>query len=125
MGKIRKRRAEVTPFREDGQVYARVIKMMGNGRCTTIDADNVERLGIIRGNMRSREWVSPKDIVLLCLRDFQDAKADIVHRYTDAEVKMLAAHGEIDVRFSQCVDPDDEDDDAVVIFEDGDDVDAI
>lgn len=126
MGGRRKRIEKETPIigdNDDGMLcYARVVAMLGNGRCSTIDERGVERLGIIRGNMRSREWVSPKDIVLLSLRDFQDGKADILHRYSDAEVKMLVARAEMDVRFAQCVDSPDGDvaDDALVVFEDVD-----
>lgn len=126
MGGRRKRIEKETPIigdNDDGALcYARVVAMLGNGRCSTIDERGVERLGIIRGNMRSREWVSPKDIVLLSLRDFQDGKADIIHRYSDAEVKMLVARAAMDVRFAQCVDsPTDGDmvsDDAMIVFED-------
>lgn len=81
-------------LREDGQQYACVTKMLGNGRVEATCVDGVERLCKIRGSMRKREWVRVGDVVLVCLRDFQDAKADIVHKYTDAEVHRLRRLGE-------------------------------
>lgn len=82
------------PIRGDGQVYACVTKMLGNGRLLAMCSDGEERLCIIRGSMRKRDWVRMGDAVLVALRDFQDAKADIVFKYQDAEVHRLRAMGE-------------------------------
>lgn len=82
------------PVREDGQVYACVTKMLGNGRVMAACSDGVERMCKIRGSMRRREWVHPGDAVLVALRDFQDTKADLVYRYQDAEVQRLKRMGE-------------------------------
>lgn len=81
-------------LREDGQLYACVTKMLGNGRVTAMCSDGVERLCKIRGSMRKREWVRVGDAVLVGLRDFQDAKADVIFKYTDAEVHRLRRLGE-------------------------------
>jgi translation initiation factor 1A len=83
------------PLREDGQVYARVTHMLGNGRLTAACDDGQSRLCKIRGSMRKREWVRVGDTVLVCLRTFQDEKADVVHRYDDGEVTRLSKLGEI------------------------------
>lgn len=80
--------------RQDGQAYAHVVKMLGNGRLLAACTDGVERLGIIRGSMRKREWVHVGDTVLVALRDFQDTKADVVCVYSDAEVRRLKRLGE-------------------------------
>jgi translation initiation factor 1A len=34
--------------------------------------------------------------VLICLRDFQDDKADIIHKYTPSEAIILKEQGEFD-----------------------------
>ena len=112
---------EICPFRDDGQAYAKVTKMLGNNRCSTKDADGVERLAIIRGNMRRRQWINVRDLVLLALRDFQDDKADIVHRYPDEEVRRLVRYGEITKEFANDLDPEVEDREDVVVFGDDDD----
>lgn len=82
------------PLREDGQAYACVTKMLGNGRLLATCSDNVERLCVIRGSMRKREWIRPGDTVLLALRDWQDDKADVIFRYQEAEVQRLRSLGE-------------------------------
>ena len=44
-------------FREDGQEYAQVIKMLGNGRLEAICFDGEKRLAHIRGKMRKKVCV--------------------------------------------------------------------
>merc|ERR1712180_24670 len=39
--------------------------------------DGVERLCHIRGKLRKKVWIAQSDIVLVGLRDYQDAKADV------------------------------------------------
>ena len=41
-------------FREDGQEYAQVIKMLGNGRVEAMCFDGEKRLAHIRGKMRKK-----------------------------------------------------------------------
>ena len=64
-------------FKEDGQEYAQVLRMLGNGRLEAQCIDGVKRLCHIRGKMRKKVWVNNGDIILLGLRDFQDEKADV------------------------------------------------
>ena len=82
-------------FKEDGQEYGRVIKMLGNCRINVLCFDGKERLGIICGQMRKRVFINQDDIVLVCLRDYQDAKCDVVMKYTTDEARTLQAYGEI------------------------------
>ena len=51
-------------FKEDGQEYAQVLRMLGNGRLE-VRIDGVKRLCHIRGKMRKKVWVNTSDIVLL------------------------------------------------------------
>ena len=82
------------PVREDGQEYAHVTKMLGNGRLLATCADGKERLCKIRGSMRKRDWVSVGDLVLVCLRPFQDDKADVVFKYQTSDAHKLKKLGE-------------------------------
>jgi len=82
-------------FKEDGQEYAQVLKMLGNGRLTALCFDGVERLCHIRGKMRKKVWVNVGDIVLLGLRDYQDHKADVILKYTADEARQLKQFGEL------------------------------
>ena len=93
-------------FREDGQEYAQVIKMLGNGRLEAMCFDGEKRLAHIRGKMRKKVctvvalicllsdrlfpnqvWINQGDIILLSLREFQDGKADVIVKYTGDEAR--------------------------------------
>ena len=82
-------------FKEDGQEYAQVVRMLGNGRLEAFCFDGTTRLCHIRGKMRKKVWVSAGDIILLGLRDFQDEKADVIHKYNADEARNLKAYGEL------------------------------
>merc|ERR1719445_2078039 len=56
-------------FKEDGQEYAQVTKMLGNGRLEAMCFDGVKRLCHIRGKLRKKVWINQSDIVLIGLRD--------------------------------------------------------
>jgi len=82
-------------FKEDGQEYGQVLRMLGNGRCDVNCFDGVKRLCVIRGKMRKKIWVMQGDIVLCGLRDFQDEKADIIIKYNSDEARQLKHYGEL------------------------------
>ena len=82
-------------FKEDGQEYGQVQKMLGNGRLEAYCFDGKKRLCHIRGTMRRRIWVQQGDIILIGLRDFQDGKADVILKYTDGESRNLQVYGEL------------------------------
>merc|ERR1719327_796088 len=56
--------------------------------------DGVKRLCHIRGKLRKKVWINQSDIVLLGLRDFQDAKADVILKYMPDEARNLKSYGE-------------------------------
>lgn len=82
-------------YKTEGQEYALITKMLGNGRCECKCYDGRTRLGVIRGKMHRRVWISIGDTVLVSLRDFQDEKADIIHKYSFEETKTLISYNEI------------------------------
>ncbi|WAR08337.1 IF1AX-like protein [Mya arenaria] len=82
-------------FKEDGQEYAQVSKMLGNGRLEAMCFDGVKRLCHIRGKLRKKVWINSGDIILLGLRDYQDAKADVILKYTPDEARNLKTYGEL------------------------------
>merc|ERR1712088_1247075 len=81
-------------FKEDGQEYAQATKMLGNGRLEAICFDGVTRLCHIRGKLRKKVWINQSDIVLVGLREFQDAKADVILKYSADEARNLKSYGE-------------------------------
>lgn len=82
-------------FKEDGQEYAQVTRMLGNGRCESKCFDGTTRLCHIRGKLRKKVWVNAQDIVLVGLREYQDDKADIILKYSPDEARNLIKYGEI------------------------------
>jgi len=91
-------------WKETGQAYAIIEKMLGNGRVhlsyfTRDEDDRLKKnqaLGIIRGTMRRKKiWIRIQDVVLVGLRDFEDGKVDILHKYDYDETKSLQSMKEI------------------------------
>ncbi|GKA54971.1 TRAF-like, SKP1/BTB/POZ domain, BTB/Kelch-associated protein [Tanacetum coccineum] len=79
-------------FKKEGQEYGQVLRMLGNGRCEVLCSDKTTRLSHICGKLHKKVWISAGDIVLVCVRDYQDTKADIVHRYYHHEARSLKAY---------------------------------
>ena len=111
-------------FKEDGQEYAQVLRMLGDGRVALSCYDGVARTGLIRGTMRRRVCINTGDIVLVGLREFQPDKADVIHKYTAEEARVLQAYDELpaSARINQtaidmAMDGQDQEDDDLV-FED-------
>lgn len=69
--------------------------MLGNGRLEGHCFDGQTRLCHIRGKMRKKVWVNQGDIILIGLRDYQDAKADVILKYTSDEARRLKSQGEL------------------------------
>lgn len=81
-------------IREDGQEYGQVLNMLGDCRIEVhcVDEDGFlykKRIGKIRGKMKRRCWINKGDFVLVSLRDYQDDKADIIHKYEFDEIIRL------------------------------------
>ena len=82
-------------YADDGQFYAVVTKMLGNGRCNVKCSNGLEAIGVIRGKMKFRAWVHVDDLVLVSGRDFQDTKVDIIHVYPSEHVRTIVEHENI------------------------------
>merc|ERR1711972_995765 len=82
-------------FKDDRQEYAQATKMLGNGRLEAICFDGTKRLCHIRGKLRKKVWINQGDIILVGLRDYQDAKADVILKYNADEARNLKTYGEI------------------------------
>lgn len=117
-------------FKEDGQEYAQVTRMLGNGRCEAICVDGTKRLCHIRGKMHKKVWIAAGDIVLVGLRDYQDDKADVILKYMNDEARLLKAYGELPdtLRLNEGVDvdgPEEGDGDSDYIQFEDEDIDKI
>ncbi|XP_045800679.1 eukaryotic translation initiation factor 1A-like [Trifolium pratense] len=119
-------------FKEDGQEYAQVLRMLGNGRCEAMCLDNngTKRLCHIRGKLHKKVWIASGDIILVGLRDYQDDKADVILKFMPDEARLLKAYGELPDNMKLYVDcgggaDDDEENDIDCIEFENDDIDKI
>lgn len=83
-------------LKEVNQEYAKVNFILGNCRFKIQCSDGVERLGILRGNMKKKKYVNKDDIVLIERWDeLQNDKCSIIDVYKSDEVKRLKKQNEI------------------------------
>jgi len=82
-------------LKEEGQEYGQVVKKLGDNRLEVYCFDGKSRQCRIRGKMIRKVWVNPGDIVLVSVRDFEDDKADIIHKYLPAEIQELKNDGQL------------------------------
>ena len=82
-------------IKEEGQEYAKVFKMLGNGRLIAYCYDGIERMCHIRGKLKKKVWIGVNDIILISLRDFQDGKADVLYKYSDQDIRQLVKMDEL------------------------------
>ncbi|KDN52566.1 nucleic acid-binding protein, partial [Tilletiaria anomala UBC 951] len=109
-------------FKEDGQEYAQVLKMLGNGRLEAQCFDGEKRLAHIRGKLRKKVWINQGDIILLSLREFQDEKADVIQKYSPDEARELKKYGQLpeNAKINETETYGDQDEGSDVEFEDSD-----
>jgi translation initiation factor 1A len=82
-------------YKTEGQEYGQVIKMLGNCRLEVYCFDGTTRMCQIRGKMRKRIFINKDDIVIVSLRDYQDAKGDIIEKYSETQKRALIDNGTI------------------------------
>lgn len=90
--------------KEDNECYAKVVNVLGGCRLTcqcylqdpkTKETYMKEMIGVIRGNMRKRVWITKDDVILASLRGFQDDKCDVIWKFTPEEVRELQEEKEL------------------------------
>ena len=80
----------------DLQEYAQINKVYGNGRFEANCFDGKIRLAHARGNLKKKKvFVKAGDVVIISLREFEDAKSDIIYVYNQKEIRVLKKMGEI------------------------------
>jgi len=67
----------------------------------------------VRGKFRRRVWINRDDIILVGLRDYQDTKADIIHRYSLEEARTLKQLKELPAKARIDIDTVDVNDDII------------
>lgn len=77
---------------KEHELYAYVIKLLGNCRVLVLCDNGNEAIGVIRGSMRrfnKRVLIETGDIIAVSTREYQDNKVDIVHKYNAEQCKIL------------------------------------
>jgi len=92
--------------KEDGEMYAQVTKLLGNGMCTVLCEDNKNRLCIIRGKFRGRgrrdNMISNGKWIMVGIREYESEKAgkldncDLLEVYSDLDKDRLKAQPGVD-----------------------------
>ena len=80
----------------EGELFGRVLKMLGGENVMIKCMDGITRRGRIRGKLKRRVWIRDNDIVVIAPWDFNsDARGDIVWRFTLPQVEWLKANNHI------------------------------
>ena len=79
---------------EDTQ-YGKVLERKGGPHMSVRLLSGETVMGVIRGSMRRRVWMARNDIILVGIRDFQEGKVDILHKYPEEHVRQLVEMGEL------------------------------
>ena len=107
-------------LKEEGQEYAQITQCLGNCRFNVMCFDGKERMATMCGGMRKRRFVNMNDIVLVSLREWQDAKCDIIDSYDDNLTRKLKAKGlipdSINIDSDSKQDVDEEENDLGFVF---------
>ena len=79
---------------EEGELFGRVLKMLGGENVMVKCTDGLTRRGRIRGKLKRRVWIRDNDIVIIAPWDFKaDDRGDITWRYTLSQVDILKQKG--------------------------------
>jgi len=81
---------------EEGELLARVMKLLGSDQVLVKCTDGITRRGRIRGKLKRRIWIRDNDIVILAPWDFKPTeRGDIVWRFTLSQVDWLKNNGHL------------------------------
>ena len=81
---------------EEGEMFGRVLKMLGGENVMIKCTDGLTRRGRIRGKLKRRVWIRDNDIVIIAPWDFKEKeRGDIVWRFTLPQVDWLKQNGHI------------------------------
>jgi translation initiation factor 1A len=110
-------------YKEEGQEYAQVLRMLGSGRLEAYCFDGEKRLAHIRGKMQKKVWIAVGDIILVGVRDFQPDKVDVIYKYNSDEIKALKMEGELPdhIKINETGEVNEERDNDGILFQDIDD----
>ena len=75
---------------EEGELFGRVIKLLGSDQVLVKCTDEITRRGRIRGKLKRRIWIRDNDIVIITPWDIKfKERGDIIWRFTLPQVDWL------------------------------------
>ncbi len=81
---------------EEGELFGRVLKILGGDQLMVKCIDGITRRGRIRGKLRRRIWIRENDIVIIAPWDFKPTeRGDILWRFTLPQVDWLKQNDHI------------------------------
>lgn len=83
------------PRTSEGEMFGIADQLLGASHLKVMCADGRSRMSRIPGKLRKRMWIREGDLVVIRPWEFQDEKADVVHRYTKTEATYLSRKGMI------------------------------
>lgn len=92
-------------LKDDMQEYGQVTKVLGGRQFTITFQGGTTKIGIVRSK---RLRISNEMFVLVSLRDFDEKRCDIIHKYTPDEVRKLQKEHGIKLGTDKDVDSDGE-----------------
>jgi translation initiation factor 1A len=79
-----------------GEDYAVIKKTLGNLRLECQLPTGEKVIGVIRGAMVRKQWITVGDVVLISKREFNERdNVDIIHKFQPPEVRVLVKEGHI------------------------------
>jgi len=79
----------------EGQQYGLVTRNLGGLHLSVQCFDGKTRIATICGKLVKRVWINSGDIILVTLRDYEDAKCEAVLKYSSVEARQLKSCGEL------------------------------
>lgn len=89
------------PNKRMGEMFARVIDILGNDRMRVFCEDGKNRVGRIRGKIKKRVWIRKLDLIIInpwsWETETQDklGKCEISWRYTKSEISYLERNNRV------------------------------
>jgi len=81
----------------EGEMLGVVLKLLGSDYVLVKCTDGKTRVGRIRGKLRRRIWIREGDVVLIAPWEFKEDRADVLWRYTIAQVEWLKANSYLSI----------------------------
>jgi len=85
---------------QEGELFGRVLKLLGGENVVVKCSDGFTRRGRIRGKLKRRIWIRDNDIVIITPWDFKETeRGDIVWRFTLPQMDWLKQNKHIPTDF--------------------------